>query len=75
MEKKLKIAKGETVTVNGQEVTVTRVDATCKGILDGSCPVGQVKVTPMVRIYYKYPDGKKGHTVAVVNKEIEVVLG
>ena len=70
----MKVAKGETVTVNGEDATVTKVSAIPRGVIDGNAKPGQIKVTPMYRIYWAI--GKhKGHTDAVVGDGVEVVLG
>ena len=70
----MKIAKGETVTVNGEEATVTKVSALPRGIVDGDSKPGQVKVTPMYRVYWSIGK-RKGHADAVAGEGVEVVCG
>jgi hypothetical protein len=70
----MKVAKGEIVTINGEEATVTKVSALPRGIIDGESKPGQVKVTPMYRIYWSIGK-RKGHTDAVLTDGIEVACG
>jgi hypothetical protein len=75
-EKIMKVAKGENITVEGNEATVTKVSAAGKGVLNINKKVGdQTAITPMVRIYFTYPDGKKDYRDATLPDDVEVVLG
>ena len=70
----MKVAKGEIVTVNGRDATVTKVSSLPRGIIDGKSRPGHVKVTPMYRIYWAI--GKhNGHTDAVIGDGVDVVCG
>lgn len=70
----MRVAKGETITVNGEDAVVRKVTALPRGIIDGNAKPGQVKVTPMYRVYWAIGN-RKGHTDAVVGDDIEVVCG
>lgn len=70
----MKVAKGEIVTVNGEDAMVTKVSALPRGIIDGKSRPGHVKVTPMYRIYWLIGK-RKGYTDAVLGDGIEVFCG
>lgn len=70
----MKVAKGEIVTVGGQDATVTKVSALPRGIIDGKSKPGSIRVTPMYRIYWKI-GSKQGHADAVIGDGVEVVCG
>jgi len=70
----MKVAKGEVVTVNGEEAIVTKVLGLPRGIIDGNSKPGHVKVTPMYRIYWRIGK-RKGHTDAVIGNGVEIVCG
>ena len=72
----MKIAKGEKITVDDKECTITKVAPTQSGILNvNKNPCDKTAITPMVRIYYTFPDGKKAHADVTIPATIEVVLG
>jgi len=74
----MKIAKGETVNFDDQDVVLTKVSRKgMQGILDGSKKVGDSGAfTPVFRLYFKRPNKTQGHADVAINpKEIDVVCG
>ena len=75
----MKVAAGEKVTLpNGTDATLTKVSRYgMRGVMDCSKKVGDpTAITPVYRLYYKRPDGTKGHQDCAINpKDIEVVCG
>jgi len=74
----MKIAKGEKITIEKVECTLTKVERYgMRGIMNGNAKVGDPEaIIPIYRLYYKYPNGKQNHTDTAINpNEIEVVCG